>query len=790
MTAWSKRVNMQPNHNSNDEDKSTPSAPVVLESLLKRLIDERQAGNELALPTAYEYNMVISAWAEVAHQRKQLNNNNNNAPQQKEQTKQQQYDATTTTSKQAAARALYILRLLQRAHDREKRPALLPNSFSFTKVLAALSHAKDHAKAKTTLRWMEALYDRNLNRNAKPNDSGYTYVLNSIADSGDATAGAEAEQVLHQMNGTATTLHYTVAIKAWMKQESRQGAEQAEQLFHNMPVQPDIFTYGSLINAWAVSGMREYGAERADAIMQLLRDDPHVKPNEYCFHVNMNAWARSGTTKAIDRTEALLEEMVVERNLTANWFTYNIYLHALSAHGSVPGMAQRAEGTLLMMLKRSKQQGDHHLRPTRFSYNSVIDAWSRSRDDVAPSHAFRVLQLLLLEDDRVKPDAFSFNQVLTTFSRSQLKGAALKAERILCDWHEAHANGYIAAKPQCIAYTNVISAWARSGEPGAAERAQQLLESMERRAAAGDVHLAPTTITYNAAIDAWARSGEGTVGARRAESLLQRMQRLYDAGADRVQPNSITWNGVLNAWAKSGARCCAYKAQKYLDKMWEVHRSGKNLRVRPDDKTYNTVIAAISKSQNAGKAQLALRVLRKMDKLHQTGVLLDSPDGITYATVLQSCAVSSNFDERARMKALDTAIFTLEEIIGRPDVTATHVTYEVFLKAVVNLMPEAYELKKEVVEPVFTSCKNDGYVTVAFLAYLQDAVPDELYKELMGDYYFDAASNAVNHKLELPAAWTKNVPNRGRAQRRATGVIASTLPRRRVGRTNKRRFSS
>jgi hypothetical protein len=497
----------------------------------------------------------------------------------------------------------------------------------------------------------------------------------------------------------------------------------------------------------------------------------------------MNAWARSGTTKAVDRTEELLEEMVVGRNLKANWFTYNIYLHALSSHGSVPGMAQRAEGTLLMMLKRCKE-GEEHLRPNRFSYNSVIDAWSRSRDDVAPSHAFRVFQLLL-RDDRAKPDAFSFNQVLSSFSRSQLKGAALKAERLLCDWHEAQSHGWIAAKPQCIAYTSVISAWARSGEPGAAERAQQLLESMERRAAAGDVHLSPNTITYNAVIDAWARSGEGTLGARRAEALLHRMQRKYEEGnGDRVQPNSITWNGVLNAWAKSGARCCAYQAQKYLDKMWEVHRSGKNQSVRPDDKTYNTVIAAISKSQNVGKAQLALRVLRKMDKLHQTGFLQDSPDGITYTTVLQSCAVSSNFDKRSRAKALDTAIFTLEEIIGRPDVKPSHVTYEVFLKAVVNLMPEEYELKKEVVEPVFTSCKNDGYVTFAFLGYLRDAVHDDLYKELMGDYYFDIA--CMNH--ELPAAWTKNVPNRGRARRRATGVIASTLPRR-VGKAKKRRLS-
>lgn len=730
MTAWSKRINKD------------ATAHVALESLLKRLIDERRAGNDDAKASAYEYNMVISAWTEVA----QHNSKN---------------------GKQASERALYILRLLQRAHDVEQRSELLPTSFSFNKVLAALSHAKDWRKAKTTLRWMEALYQQGLNRNAKPQENAYTYVLNAIADSGEPDAGMEAEQLFLRMKETGiepATIHYTVAIKSWMRQASRQGAEQAEQLFNSMNVQPDIFTYGSVLNAWAVSGMRQYGAERADAIMQRLREDPIVDPNPYAFNVNMNAWSRSGTAKAVDRTEALLEEMY-SRNLTVDWFTYNVYLQTLSAHGSVPGVAQKADGVLRMMLKRSKE-GEERLRPNRFSYNSVIGAWSRSRSSAAPMQAFKVLQLLL-EDKTVKPDAFSFNQVLNCFSRSQQRGAAITCETLLADWHKAYDRGLVSAKPGCIAYTTVISAWARSVETGGADRAEQILRFMEDRAAAGDKHLAPNTLTYNTVIDGWARSGEGTLGARKAEALLRQMQVQFEAGNFRVEPNSITWNGVLNAWAKSGTRCCAHQAQKYLDQMWEVYQAG-NTRVRPDDKTYNTVISAISNSQNVGKAQLALRVLRKMDKLHQTGALRDRPDGITYTTVLQSCAVSSDFDERSRMKALDTAIFTLEEIIDRPDVKPNHVTYEVFLKAVVNLMPAAYKLRKEVVEPLFRNCTKDGLVTLAFLTYLRDAAPEELYKELLGGV-------TVEIEQDLPRAWTKNVPRRGRRSRSA-GALA-TKPR-------------
>jgi hypothetical protein len=717
MSAWSKRVNID------------SSAHLILESLLKRLIDERFAGNDDAMASAYEYNMVISAWTAVA-----------------------QYDSKQ--GKQASERALYILRLLQRAHDEEQRPELLPTSFSFLKVLAALSHAKDSSKCKTTLRWMEALYDQGLNRNAKPLESAYTYVLNSIADSGEPNSGKEAERMLKHMKEYGVepiTMHYTIAIKAWMRQESRQGAEQAELIFNSMTIQPDIFTYGSLLNAWAVSGMREYGAEKADSVMSRLRNDPRNDPNEYAFHCNMNAWSRSGTVKALDRIEELIEEMY-SRNLKVNWFTYNIYLHNLASNGCIPGIAGKADGILRMMIQRA-EDGDEQLRPNRFSYNSVIDAWSRCRHDAAPNEAFKVLQLLL-KDKKCKPDSFSFNQVLSCFSRSPLRGAAQSAEKLLSDWEKAHKKGSISAKPGYMSYTSVISAWGRSGEAGAAERAEEILRFMESRAEAGERHMAPNTITYNTVIDAWARSGEGTLGARKAEALLRTMQKQCKAGNHRVEPNSITWNGVLNAWAKSGTRCCAYQAQKCLDQMWEHFKAG-NLNARPDDKTYNTVISAISKSQNVGKAQMALRVLRKMDKLYQVGDLRDSPDGITYTTVLQSCAVSSNFDERSRLKALDTAIFTIEEIIGRPDVKPNHVTYEVFLKAVVNLMPAKYKLKREIVQALFQNCTKDGYVTVAFLTYLRHAVPEELYRELLG-------GAAVEIERNIPKSWTKNVPRRGR----------------------------
>jgi len=96
--------------------------------------------------------------------------------------------------------------------------------------------------------------------------------------------------------------------------------------------------------------------------------------------------------------------------------------------------------------------------------------------------------------------------------------------------------------------------------------------------------------------------------------------------------------------------------------MWVQYESG-GIDLKPDALAYNTVINAISKSDREDKAQEPLRILRTMDKLYRDGQNKDArPNEFTYSSVLDSCAFSSVGGQRARRKALDTAIFTLEEL--------------------------------------------------------------------------------------------------------------------------------
>jgi len=305
------------------------------------------------------------------------------------------------------------------------------------------------------------------------------------------------------------------------------------------------------------------------------------------------------------------------------------------------------------------------------------------------------------------------------------------------------------AKPDVWSYTSVIVAWGRRRSNDAAEHAEAVLRRMEQQP-----HCQPNRNAYNSVIDCWA--GRGTYGARRAEALLQEME---ERG---VSPNSVTYNAVLKSWAKSGTLCCGHKAETYLNRMWELYNAGQT-QVRPNVLSFNTVINAISKSKNEAKPQKALRVLRRMDRLYRGGYKEARPDEVTYTTVLSSCAIPADEDKRIRRKALDTAIFTLDELRSSRYGAPNQITYGTFIKACSMLLEDDEITRRHVIRKTFLQACTDGQVGEMVLTQLRDAAPDDLYNELLAGIDDDQHSKV---KVEdLPMAWRKNLRNLDRSSR-------------------------
>ena len=128
-------------------------------------------------------------------------------------------------------------------------------------------------------------------------------------------------------------------------------------------------------------------------------------------------------------------------------------------------------------------------------------------------------------------------------------------------------------------------------------------------------------------------------------------------------------------------------------------------------------------------------MLRKMDRLYRSGYKDARPNEVTYTSVLNSCAFPSVLaDPRTRRKALDTAIFTLEELQASRYGQPNQVTYGTFIKACSNLLDGEgdKDLKRMVIEKAFQQCCRDGQVGEMVLAHLRDAAPADLYNELLG----------------------------------------------------------
>ena len=229
---------------------------------------------------------------------------------------------------------------------------------------------------------------------------------------------------------------------------------------------------------------------------------------------------------------------------------------------------------------------------------------------------------------------------------------------------------------------------------------------------------------------------------------------MYEADHTSIKPTCQTYNNVISAWARSGTRCAYRKSEAILFRMWKRYDSGIS-DVRPDSLTFHGVLNAISRSQRRDKGQAALRMLRTMDKMYRAGNKDARPNHYTYTSVLNSCAFTFESDLRLNQKALDTAIFTLEELqestYGSPD----HVTYGMFLKACHNLIPSDEKLRRRtVIEPVFLQCVQDGQVGEMVLKHLRTAAPKDLFQELVGS----VTSQGMTVRLEdLPKEWRCNV---------------------------------
>ena len=529
--AWSKWLK------SNNDDKDPTQVPLLIEAISKRIIEEQKAGNTDVQISTHMYNVILEAWYLSI----------SNLGTRKYGVCEKDSTHSRNLCMTVSQRCLEILQQLQLEYELSNDERIRPDSNTFLYVLKAFTKTSSlnnnpqaqlaAQRAQETLEWMEELYESGKNAIAMPSVLAYTMVIDAYAKSGAKNAGSKAEEILRKLQekGMEPNLFcYNMVINAYTNQGRRGGAvDNAERIFHELEevyrstleerLKPDVVTYTSLVTAWSNANRRGYGAKRAYRIISDMIENG-VNPNIVTYNACLKTLSRSGEKDAPKKALDLLEKIENEQlhgdqAVKIDRISYNTALHTMAKSGSPKALLDAER-----VLEKMEKNPDKSLQPNLFSYNTIIEGYSKLRNGDS-YRAYIILQKLLEAQNsgrNIHADSFSFNNVIFALSRSRLKSAAARSEELLKYMEREYKNGNSRLKTDVFGYSACIHAWlvvlqiicfnvilfristhlfdyfiqinrANSGAEDAGFRAERILDQLEQRAKNGETNLKPNT---------------------------------------------------------------------------------------------------------------------------------------------------------------------------------------------------------------------------------------------------------------------------------------------------------
>mmetsp|Transcript_9514 Transcript_9514/g.14149 ORF Transcript_9514/g.14149 Transcript_9514/m.14149 type:complete len:833 (+) Transcript_9514:2-2500(+) len=817
------------------------SGAAYAEQLIKKVIDQRMAGNENAIATTDMYNALISSWVPSWGDGKM----------------------TTETALACAERAEAILRYMQSEY--EAGGEIRPNIKSFNTVVKAWYNSASPiapTRAGRILKWVYDIHKKGTNGpDFRPSFYSFSrvielYSFRNCATDADSTllCAERAEEILEFMEELAYTGNdvnptyrylrpsvslYNAVIAAYAKCNSMSSssvnvAKKAERLLHRMiylrkhfhqtDLHPTVLSYNSVINAWSKSGCKTSAAKRVETILNYLEDSCNlVNPDKYSYTTTIDAWAKSGDPLAAEKAQNILMRMENNIDVTPNTISYNAVLNSWSK-SPLRDAPRKAEGLLRKMQYFYNTGINSEAEPDMISYNTVIMAWAKYRQEDAAACGQSAEHLLneceqLYEMGHAKyaPTVFTYNTVVEAWTKSNNPNAK-RGEMILERMLQASTDRKDLI-PDAYGFNSVIQAYSKLGTPASAAKAEELLMRMTKLYEEGNEKIRPQLYTYTTVMDAVGKCGTLTA-ASKVEGYFRDVVRRYEAGQLDLKPDTVCFNSLLAAYRNAGGKEGAEAAEVWLERMEEeysivepnvysynhvlvawANSGAENIAARRaeailkrmtakgvkiDAFSYNSVINAWSKSSRPKKAQKALSIVRGMDALYRRGNKDIRPNAYSYTTVINACAFSNAETATMRSRLLGIAVAALQELQSSPRYgPANHITYGTFLKACANLIDEDDEmLRKVMIEPVFIKCCQDGQVGEFVLRQLRVAAPDDLYEKLLGEYAATSnLSNSVKCAVnieDVPKEWRRNVKEKTRNKKWKNRGVAprSPLPKR------------
>lgn len=373
------------------------------------------------------------------------------------------------------------------------------------------------------------------------------------------------------------SVQLSIQIKSLGKADKAdQATKILQQALADTHFEPDTQVFTALLNAWAESSRMD-AVEQAFAVFRLLNEDPkcrrlRIKPNRITFGVLLKCISKSTSKDVGKRAVEILEEMerryqAGDRNAKPDVISYTLVIKTCLQAGD----AERAEvvmdrmensdtpptiriysdilnhwaniGTpeaselaerILSYMKQLADTKDPSLKPSAYSYNIVMGAWSKSGDPNACDRMWRLYEQM--KEDNVEPDLVTFNTLISFFAKSKERQSIERADSLLrCMEQSKHTEN----RPDHRHFVPLIRGWMDNGDMNSATKVfLRFVNSPSSK---------PSSNVMGMVMQGWIRAGD----LDRATMLIDKMQELKDSNRLPEGPDARTYKSLRYAWTRS-----------------------------------------------------------------------------------------------------------------------------------------------------------------------------------------------------------------------------------------------
>lgn len=352
---------------------------ILCEKLLKRLVDERRAGNVNAVATTQTYNALIDVWSRSGEKAA------------------------------AAQRAEEIVIGMQDAYSSGQND-VQPDLESFRHVLMAWSEAKGEEdapyRAQRLLEWMVRLHESGENDLVMPDADCFNVVIQAIANSKDPDAPQRTEKFIMYMDrlfndgneqAKPTRMSFNQVLTAWSRSNKRGAAQRAEDILRRMTLlskadsegtnddlRPSVASYTAVISAWAKSGDEDCG-RRAERVLKQCehrfkaQNDESLTPDTIMYNLVIDAHAKTSSNKAHSRARSVLDRQISlynsgNKNCKPDVYTFT---SVMSSCASLGGHKREKLQAFDIAHSTFEEMLRSNVVPNHVTYGTMLKACSR-----------------------------------------------------------------------------------------------------------------------------------------------------------------------------------------------------------------------------------------------------------------------------------------------------------------------------------------------------------------------------------------------------------------------------